>query len=642
MCGIAGVYHFTSINADEIHHALHSMVLSLNHRGPNSDGMWVDPKIGLGLGHKRLAIQDLSPAGHQPMGSADGRFMMVFNGEIYNHLLLRKALLKDTHIDWCGHSDTETLLASFSFFGIDKTLSLIDGMFAIALWDKYDNQLYLIRDRAGEKPLYYGFNQDIFFFGSELKALKKHPQFNPQICHKSLALYLSHGNIPAPYSIYENIYKVSSGEIIKISANKDIKKHCYWDAKSLYQKAQKNIFKGSRLQAVNKLEDHLFRIIDQQILADVSVGAFLSGGVDSSSIVAMMCAQISSEKVKTFTIGFTQQDFNEAVYANEVAKHLGTDHTEIYIESDQVRNFIPDLPLYYDEPFADSSQLPMLIISKLTQQHVAVVLSGDGGDELFAGYNRHKFVYDYYAKIQNIPQFIRSLMAKICLSLTPVQWDKLQALLPNHLRQSLFGDKIYKIALALISSQLSDLYSNVISHSAKPWDILHSHDDSHSIILTHLSELSDTDMLMLWDYLHYLPNDILTKVDRASMAFSLETRVPFLDHKLTEYAWSLPVSYKIYEGKSKWVLRQLLYRHVPKKLIERPKMGFAVPVAKWLRGPLKEWGAELLFNKSLQDDGLFNVNKIETLWHQHMNKKHNHHDILWKVLMFQLWKNSGY
>jgi asparagine synthase (glutamine-hydrolysing) len=644
MCGFTGFLSFTlPSNSAEL---LQQMAHSIAHRGPDDSGIWCDNEAGIGLAHRRLSIVDLSPAGHQPMPSSSGRYVLAFNGEIYNHLLLRAELEASINApSWRGHSDTETLLAGFDAWGIEDTVKKTIGMFAIAVWDKQTRQLTLGRDRLGEKPLYYGWQsqgqQAVFLFGSELKALRAHPAFENSINRGALSLQLRHNYIPAPYSIYNGIAKLRQGCLLTVSLQQPTPKEwAYWSALQVAEAGVAQPFTGTANQAVDKLETLLKSAMQQQMMADVPLGAFLSGGVDSSLVVALMQAQ-STQPVKTFTIGFDKQGFNEAVYAKAVAKHLGTDHTELYVTSAQAMAVIPRLPTLYDEPFSDSSQIPTFLVSQLAKQHVTVSLSGDAGDELFCGYGRYTKTANFWHKMALLPLPLRRLLGKGIESISPDSWNRLTR--DIHLFKSSrpinVGDKLHKGAAVLSSNSADELYAHFISH----WT------DSASVVIDGLSlptllnqlpdltGVNDIQRMMLLDTMTYLPDDILTKVDRAAMGVSLETRVPFLDHRVVEFAWQLPQSMKLRDGQSKWALRQVLYRHVPKALIERPKMGFGVPIGDWLRGPLRDWAEALLDETRLRNEGFFHPVPIRKKWLEHLSGQRNWQSHLWDVLMFQAW-----
>jgi asparagine synthase (glutamine-hydrolysing) len=642
MCGFAG--YFKGINyGDEL---LHKMGNALLHRGPDDSGVWFDKSEQIGFAHQRLAVIDCSPAGKQPMVSSSERYVLVFNGEIYNHLKLR---LKLKSKNFKGHSDTETLLALIEEFGLEKSLKSTEGMFALALWDKRKKELYLARDRIGEKPLYYGWQGEgsgaSFLFGSELKSIKQHPSFVPEINRDAIALLLRHNYIPAPYSIYQGVSKLEPGCMLKISHEIPKPKiYAYWSAIFEINSGVAHPFTGSANDAINKLEELSMEAVGQQMVSDVPLGAFLSGGVDSSLVVALMQAQ-SEKPIKSFSIGFNEKAYNEAGYAKKVANHLGTDHTELYVSSESAMNVIPKLPELYCEPFSDSSQIPTFLVSQLAKEHVTVSLSGDGGDELFCGYNRYHLANNLWSKISILPIPIRASIANAITSFSPESWNKLSKFIPTSGRFNHIGDKLHKGADALNSKTIDELYLNLVSHFDTPESIVIGGCEP----LTHLtsnahdfSELSDIQRMMALDLITYLPDDILVKVDRAAMAVSLETRVPFLSHKIVEFAWTLPQSYKLRDGKTKWPLRQILYRHVPQKLIERPKMGFGIPIDSWLRGPLRVWAEGLLDESRLQREGFFHVEPIRRKWEEHLSGKRNWQYHIWTILMFQSWLEANH
>ncbi len=621
MCGFAGFL-------GEIDNAaLVRMADAIIHRGPDSSGVWVDEQAQISLAHRRLSILDLSQAGHQPMLSPSGRYVIVFNGEIYNHLELRKELGKS----WRGHSDTETLLAGFDVWGIEATIKKNIGMFAFAVWDTQEKTLTIGRDRLGEKPLYYGWQGESFLFGSELKALKAHPAFSAEIDRNSLTLFMRHAYVPAPYSIYQNIYKLPPASLLSVSLqNKKSIIKTYWSGAEVALNGIKNSFKGTSEQSVDALEILLKDAIKQQMLADVPLGAFLSGGIDSSTVVALMQAQ-SARPIKTFTIGFNEEAYNEATHAKAVAKHLGTQHTELYITPQQAMAVIPKLPTLYDEPFADSSQIPTFLVAQLAKQHVTVSLSGDAGDELFCGYNRYKLTASLWNKISILPLPMRKILAGLITQIPPDYWNKVSKNL---------GDKIHKGANTLHSNDINDLYMKFVSQWNEPEELVIGGQEPATLLtgnMPDLAGLNDIEKMMALDMLTYMPDDILAKVDRAAMGVSLETRVPFLDHRVVEFAWQLPMEYKLREGKTKWALREVLYRHVPKELIERPKMGFGVPIANWLRSELRDWAEDLLSEERLTREGYLNPAAIRKKWAEHLSGRRNWQHQLWNVLMFQAW-----
>lgn len=647
MCGIAGFLTSGSgLPCEGWYSVLRDMGQAIAHRGPDDAGVWTDIDAGVGLVHRRLSILDLSASGHQPMISPSGRYMIAFNGEIYNHLDLR-GLLRDAHnaeLDWRGHSDTETLLAGFDTWGIAGTVERTIGMFAFAVWDKANRTLTLGRDRLGEKPLYYGWQDDTFLFGSELKALKAHPAFHAEIDRNALALLMRHNAIPSPHSIFQGIHKLLPGSLLKVSLrNRTAEPKRYWDARQVVADGLAHPFTGTPDDAVETLDKLLSDAVARQMCADVPLGAFLSGGVDSSTVVALMQAQ-SSLPVKTFTIGFHEQLYNEAEYAKAVAKHLGTDHTELYVSPQQALDVIPRLPMLYDEPFSDSSQIPTFLVSQMTQQHVTVSLSGDAGDELFGGYSRYLFGHQLWNKLSRLPVGVRRTLAQMIAGVSTEGWNRLlgpiQTLLPMNMAQANIGEKLHKGAGVMAAKTPADLYRMLVSHWSLPTQVVIGATEPPTV-LTETGLQPHTDhfvhQMMALDLLTYLPDDILTKVDRAAMGVSLETRVPFLDHRVVEFAWSLPLDYKMRDGVSKWPLRQVLYKYVPKKLIERPKMGFGVPIDSWLRGPLRDWAEDLLSEARLRQEGFFNPAPIRQKWGEHLSGKRNWQYHLWDVLMFQAW-----
>ena len=604
----------------------------------------MDGGAGIALGHRRLSILDLSAAGHETMISASGSSVIVFNGEIYNHLEIRKELeVSESPLAWRGHSDTETLLCGFDRWGIDLTLKKTVGMFAFALWDRHERMLTLARDRVGEKPLYYGWQGNTFLFGSELKALRAHPAFRSEIDRNVLALYLRYGYITAPYSIYKNIFKLLPGTYVQVSARQSPgtlpKPKAYWSLREVVERGLANPFAGSDEDAIGELEARLMQAVSLQRVADVPIGAFLSGGIDSSTIVALMQAQ-STRPVKTFTIGFHESRYNEAGHAKAVAQHLGTEHTELYVTPRDAMEVVPKLPTLYDEPFGDSSAIPTYLVSQLARQHVTVSLSGDGGDELFAGYDRYQRTQSIWSVVQRIPPVGRRLLAN---SINMLSVDRLnQWTKPFHSGNDQLspGARIKRLAQYLSAETMEQCYQIQVSQR----------DDAQSMILNHLSSLQTKiepfcwlpngqplDRMMYTDAMNYLPDDILVKVDRAAMGVSLETRVPMLDPRVIEFAWRLPLHMKVRQGKGKWLLREVLFKHVPKAMIERPKMGFGVPVGQWIRGPMRDWAEDLLSDQRLATDGFFDPGAIRKQWLQHSNGKENSGDSLWTVLMFQAW-----
>lgn len=630
MCGIAGFFDVS--RRIEISQA-QVMADQISHRGPDDAGFWGDATVGVALSHRRLSILDLSQAGHQPMASHSGRYVIVFNGEIYNHLNIRAELgSTQGSPQWRGHTDTETLLAGIEHWGLESTLKKISGMFAFALWDKQSQKLYLARDRFGEKPLYYGLQNGIFMFASELKALKAHKSFEGEIDRDALVSFFRFNCVPAPCSIYKGVYKLTPGSFLEISVQKinagRFDPQAYWSALQVADSARSNPFLGDEIEAQKSLENTLRTAVRQQMVADVPLGAFLSGGIDSSTIVALMQTE-SSRPIKTFTIGFNDKFHNEADHARAVAAHLKTEHHEFTVNPEDALNVIPLLPELYDEPFSDSSQIPTFLVSKLTKNHVTVALSGDGGDELFGGYNRYLGTQKWWNRIKSIPLPLRSAMAEL-LNISGIErWDFIATRL---------GSKLKKLEGVLGVKNNSELYSYFITHWSPQDRLVLGGVERPSIATKPNFEMpSLVEQMMMLDTLTYLPDDILVKVDRAAMGVSLETRVPFLDPKVIEMAWRLPLNLKIRDGRGKWILRKILYQHVPAELIERPKKGFAIPLSSWLRGPLRDWAENLLNEKKLNEMGYLNASLVQKRWQDHIAGRYDWSYHLWDVLMFQAW-----
>jgi len=649
MCGLTGLWQTQPVASEQLAAEVMRMTDTLAHRGPDDSGVWTDPAAGLALGFRRLSIVDLTPEGHQPMQSANGRYVLVFNGEIYNFQELRDALEGESAVQgWRGHSDTEVMLAGFQHWGVEAALKRFVGMFAFALWDRHTRTLHLARDRMGEKPLYYGWMGGVLLFGSELKALCAHPQFRAATDQDAVALYMRYACVPAPYSIYFGISKLLPGTLLSITAEElrlqpRPKPRPYWSLSQTVTDARRNPFRGSDKEAAQELDSLLRSSIAGQMMADVPLGAFLSGGVDSSTVVALMQAQ-SMQPVKTFTIGFHEEAYNEAIYAKRVAAHLRTDHTELYVTPQEALAIVPRLPQLYDEPFADSSQIPTFLVSQLARQHVTVSLSGDGGDELFGGYNRYLWGDRMRRRLRWTPRFLRQSISAGIFSVSPSTWDSMFArigkFLPRSLAYSAAGDKVHKLARLLSGEDDRALYQGLVSHwpdnvTLRPatyrippgWIAYGPPSALHTL----------PERMMYLDALGYLPDDILVKVDRAAMGVGLETRVPMLDHRVIEFAWRLPIEMKLRAGRGKKLLRSVLYRYVPPELIERQKMGFAVPLDSWLRGPLKDWAESLLDEKRLKREGFFDPAPIRRRWSEHVSGRRNWQHHLWDVLMFQAW-----
>lgn len=633
MCGITGLIDLSAQSSSEtLHQLTHKMNETLFHRGPDGGDVWVDAQTGVGLGHRRLSIIDLSEAGKQPMTSSDGRFVLVYNGEVYNAEDLKPELIEKGY-KFQGHSDTEVIVNGFSAWGVKATVKKLIGMFAIAALDRQTGTFYLIRDRVGIKPLYWADTGKTFLFGSEMKALYAHPDCPKDINRNTLASYMRHNYIPAPMTMFSGIDKLMPGQMLTRDLATGIQRiEPFWSLDSVIATAQP--FEGSEAEATDALEDLLKDAIKKRMIADVPLGAFLSGGIDSSTVAALMQAQ-STQKVKTFSIGFNEEQYNEAKHAAAVAQHLGTDHTELYVTPEEARDVIPLLPDYYDEPFSDSSQIPTYLVSKMTRDHVTVALSGDGGDELFSGYTRYFTAHKYANSLYSLPKSVRGLGANLIHCLPPRTWDKIFSVVPRSKRPTLPGDKLYKVAKVMTGDK-DDFYRRLISHWETPEEIVLNAKEPKGLVWDSSVQTRVPDFIDRMQYLDlrtYLPDDILTKVDRASMAVALEARVPLLDHRVIEFAWNTPQTMKIKNGQGKWLLRQVLYRHVPKDLIERPKMGFGVPIDQWLRGPLKDWAGDLLF----QNNGLLNQQAIEEKWKEHQSGERNWQYHLWDILMLNSW-----
>lgn len=646
MCGIAGALT-QRMTKNEWNASLHAMADTLVHRGPDDTGVWCDADLGIGLAHRRLSIVDLSAEGHQPMASHCERYVVAFNGEIYNHHALRSDLVARGHA-FRGGSDTEVLLGAFSQWGVHEGIGRCLGMFAFGVWDRQKRVLTLGRDRIGEKPLYYGWQDDSFLFASELRALRVHPSFRGRVDRDALTLLLRHNYIPAPYSIYEGIRKVQPGTLVQLSfggANPAgaTETSVYWSLAETVERGIQSRFQGSDEEAVDSLESLLRQSIGDQMLADVPVGAFLSGGVDSSATVAIMQA-LSTRPVRTFTIGFEEDAFDESKHAEAVAAHLGTDHTCLRIGSQEALDVVPSLATIWDEPFADSSQIPTYLVSRLARESVTVSLSGDAGDELFGGYPRFQYSDRLWRGLSALPFVLRSATSRTIEAVPIGVWERILSaigpLLPAGLRKRQLGDKVHSLAALLSQPSREALYRRVVSHWGDPSEVVLGSREPCTALTRHETwpaQDSFYERMMLLDMMSYLPDDILTKVDRAAMATSLETRVPLLDPRIVEFSWKLPLHLKVRGDSNKWILRQVLYRHVPRHLIERPKVGFGVPLADWLRGPLREWAEEQLSSARLTQEGFFNAATVREKWQAHLRGSGNWHAWLWNILMFQAW-----
>jgi asparagine synthase (glutamine-hydrolysing) len=663
MCGIAGFLTAGFRDESVMTNVATTMADTMRHRGPDGEGVWVNPRQGIALGHRRLAIQDLSPQGRQPMQSRSGRYWITYNGEVYNFTQLHREL-SELGCQFRGHSDTEVLLGAIDMWGLEAALGRFVGMFAFGLWDQEEQQLYLVRDRLGEKPLYFGWLKENFLFASELKALRVFPGWYADVDRDALALHMQYGYIPAPFSIYKGIYKLPAGTFLTIRAGQNMAScrfspyadvhtvhnlfpESYWSMKAVANEGLLRAIK-SETEAIATLDQLLHEAVRGQMIADVPLGAFLSGGIDSSTVVAVMQSE-SHSPVRTFTIGFHEQDYDEAKYARKIAAHLGTQHTELYVTPADALAMVPELVAIYDEPFSDASQIPTCIVSKMARQQVTVCLSGDGGDELFAGYNRYYWVERFYRLTRFLPMGLCRMASTILSTVSPIYWDRLFAFMEKTLLRradshTAVGLKLQKLSYLLRQSDPLAMYQEVISYWSEPASlVLQTHHQSDGF--TGKAALQNADdfihKVMYWDQMYYLPDDNLAKVDRASMAVGLETRLPLLDHRIVEFAWRVPLSMKIVGGKTKWLLRQVLQKYVPATLFERPKMGFSVPVGEWLRGPLRDWAEELLSPTRLSEEGFFDVPSVQQRWYEHVTGRKNWQLALWSVLMFQAWYRAS-
>jgi asparagine synthase (glutamine-hydrolysing) len=634
MCGIAGIWRQSGADAAETAVRMSDCIA---HRGPDDSGVWSDAAAGIAFGFRRLSIIDLSSAGHQPMHSASGRYTLIFNGEVYNFPAIREELQRGGLApEWRGHSDTEVMLAAFETWGLDDAVKRFVGMFAFALWDGRERLLHLVRDRMGVKPLYYAATPRAILFGSELKALRAAEECPATISRDALALYTRYAYVPAPYSIYEDVWKVRPGTIVTFDAGRRKTEREYWSLRDVIEQGIANRFGGSDADAVEELDRIAREAVRLRMISDVPLGVFLSGGIDSSLVTALMQAQ-SSGPVKTFAIGFRETDFDESRYAAAVAKHLGTQHTELYVTPSDALDVIPLLPAMYDEPFADSSQIPTYLVSKLARSHVTVSLSGDGGDEFFGGYHRYFLGQKFRDKATLLPRFARPFAAGAMRAIPKRTWDAVFRFAPRSLARERAGERIHKLAAAMVTRDPDALYRDVVT---QPWEVVPGARVLPVAITDRAAwpRIEDSiERMMYFDQVSYLPDDILVKVDRASMAVSLEAREPLLDHRLIEFAWRLPLSMKLRDGGGKWILKRLLSRYVPQDLVEREKMGFGLPIDQWLRGPLRDWAEPLLSERRLREEGYFDVAAVRQPWLAFQEGDRGSLQSLWSVLMFQSW-----
>lgn len=646
MCGIAGKWNLNS-SLDGMSE-IRSMVAEMHHRGPDSNGVWADEKAGIFLGHARLSILDTSEGGAQPMHSGCGRYVISFNGEVYNFGALRNELSRKGH-RFNSSSDTEVVLAAIVEWGLRQAVQRFVGMFAIAVWDREEQQLSLCRDRIGIKPLYYGMSGGSFVFASEMKPFRKVEGFDLEVNRDALTLLFRHSYIPTPYSIYQSVRKLQPGHILRISKDnlhrgEVATSEPYWEALSVVDTEGGGAFRGSAEEAIEELHDLLKDAVKLRMVSDVPLGAFLSGGIDSSTVISLMQAQ-SSSPVRTFSIGLHEDTFNEAAQAKAVANHIGTNHTEFYVSSKEAQDVIPQLPDLYDEPFSDSSQIPTFLVSKLAREHLTVALTGDGGDELFAGYNRHDLGQRIWKRFAGFPAPFRTLTANALRVPSEGQWDRafefISPLLPEKMKIRLPGYRAHKLAEVIGIQKPEDMYFALVSHWREPEKLViggrepqtNLHAESNALS----REVDFREKMMYLDLISYLPEDILAKVDRASMGASLEARVPLIDHRVVEFAWSLPLDYKIREGEGKWVLRKILEKYVPRELFERPKMGFGIPIGSWLKTDLRDWAENLLDEGKMRDQGYLNAAPIRQVWEEHLAGKSDWGYLIWDVLMFQGW-----
>jgi asparagine synthase (glutamine-hydrolysing) len=641
MCGIAGMVDWrAATSAERLRSIGEAMIETVRHRGPDAGAVWVEAEGGVALGQRRLAIIDLSSGGAQPMHSADRRYVITFNGEIYNYRDIRREL-QAAGRSMRSDSDTEVLLEACALWGVEAAIERAIGMFAFALWDRKTRSLVLARDRLGIKPLYYAASPQRVLFASQLKAFRAAPDWTPTIDEDAVVGYLRHAYIAQPRSIYREAEKLAPGHILTLRQGVTPAPKCFWDLRGIAVAGQRrNDPAPDADAAVERLDALLRDSVNLRMIADVPLGAFLSGGIDSSTVVALMQAQ-SARPVKTFSIGFHESGYDEAQCAKRVAAHLGTDHTEFYVEPRHALDVIPQLPEWFDEPFADSSQIPTYLVSELTRKHVTVALSGDGGDELFAGYNRYLWAERVAHAMRLLPAPLRSASASALRALAPQSWNRMFAFVPAGWRPALPGDKLHKITTLLGNPAPDAIYRRLVSQWERPEAVAATGSEPRGVLWDETVARDFPELVARMQFLDmatYLPDDILTKVDRATMAVGLEGRVPLLDHRVVAYSWSLPLSLKVRAGRGKWLLRRVLDRYVPRSLIDRPKMGFGVPIDAWLRGPLRDWAESLLTPARLKSYGFVRVEPVRRAWQEHVEGTHNWQHPLWTVLMLQAWR----
>jgi len=658
MCGIAGFFLLRGQEGREALEGLaRAMAGTLRHRGPDDAGTWADPAAGIALGHRRLSVIDLSAEGRQPMLSASGRYVIAYNGEVYNFPELREEVERRGH-QFRGHSDTEVILAAIEAWGLGEAVKRFLGMFAFVLWDREERELSLVRDRIGVKPLYYGWTGHTFLFGSELKALRAHPSWEGEISRDALCLLMRFGYIPTPHSIYREIYKLVPGTILSLrqgdpgpfspfgALHRDgstCQPHHYWCAKQVVEDGERNRFTGTEGEALDQLEGLLSDAVRCRMVSDVPLGALLSGGIDSSTVVALM-EKASSQPVKTFTIGFHEEEYDEAPYAKSIAKHLGTEHTELYVSTDEAREVIPSLPVLYDEPFGDSSQIPTCLVSQMARKHVTVCLSGDGGDELFAGYLRYRKANQLWNVVRWAPRPARRVFAGLLARVTAssAKWPKraLELFIPDPRGDRKPGDGLARVGEAVAAESSGALYRSLMSHFKAPSSLVLGGTESGLLSLEGEQDApldSFIRRMMYADLVQYHRDDILTKLDRASMGVSLEARVPLIDHRVVGFASRLPTDLLLRGRDGKWALRQILLRHVPRELVDRPKRGFAAPIAHWIRTDLREWAEDLLEESRLRREGFLAPDIVRKVLHEHLSGDRDREHLLWNLLMFEAW-----